>query len=299
MSNYLGELAGILTSLMYTINAAVITRAGHQVGAVVVNRVRVVFAFLYLLIINLILFGQPLPFDASADRWGWLAISGVIGLALGDAFLFQSFLLVGPRIGSLLLALSTVFGILEAWLFFGETLTTFQILGIALTLGGIIWVVLERQGGKESPHPRAAAGVTFGILAALGQATGYVFSKQGMLGDFSPFQGNVIRMLAAMLALWLLAAFQKQIGPTIQTLKQNTTALKQLAIAAFIGPVLGVTSSLLAVQHAEVGVASVLTSLSPVFLLPVSHFLLKERVGWQAVAGTLLAMAGVFTLFLT
>ena len=298
MSSYLGELAGLLTSLMYTINAAVITRAGHQVGAAVVNRTRVVFAFIYLIVINLILFGQPMPFDASLDRWGWLAISGVIGLALGDAFLFQSFLLVGPRIGSLLLALSTVFGILEAWLFFNETLTPLQILGIALTLAGIIWVVLERQSGQESPHPRAVTGIMFGILAALGQATGYVFSKQGMLGDFSPFQGNVIRMLAAALVLWLIAGFQKQAGATIQTLKQNPSALKLLALAALIGPVLGVTSSLLAVQHAEVGVASVLTSLSPIFLLPVSHFILKEKIGWQAIAGTLLAMAGVFTLFL-
>lgn len=187
MPSYIGELAGILTSLMYTINATIVTRAGQQVGAVVVNRTRVVFAFLYLLIINLILFGQPLPFNASLDCWGWLAISGVIGLALGDAFLFQSFLLIGPRIGSLLLALSTVFGILEAWLFFGETLTTLQIIGTALTLGGIVWVVIERQAGQVSPHPRAATGVLFGILAALGQATGFVFSKQGMLGDFSPF----------------------------------------------------------------------------------------------------------------
>lgn len=298
MPSYLGELAGLLTSLMYTINATIVTRAGQQVGAVVVNRTRVVFAFLYLLIINLILFGQPLPFNASLDRWGWLALSGVIGLALGDAFLFQSFLLIGPRIGSLLLALSTVFGILEAWMFFGETLTSVQIIGITLTLGGIVWVVLERQSGKDSPHPRAAVGIAFGILAALGQATGFVFSKQGMLGDFSPFQGNVIRMLAAALVLWLIAGFQKQAGATIQTLKQNPSALKLLALAALIGPVLGVTSSLLAVQHAEVGVASVLTSLSPVFLLPVSHFVLKERIGWQAIAGTLLAMVGVFILFL-
>ena len=299
MSSYIGEIAGILTSLMYTINAAVVTRAGHRVGAVIVNRVRVLFALLYLLIFNLILFGQPLPFNAGAERWGWLAVSGVIGLALGDAFLYQSFLLVGPRIGSLLLALSTVFGILEAWIFFGETLTLLQISGIALTLIGIIWVVTERHSGQETRHPRAAAGVMFGILAALGQATGFVFSKQGMLGEFSPFQGNVIRMLAAALSLWLMAGFQKQIGKTIQTLRENIPALKQLALVALIGPVLGVTASLLAVQHAEVGVASVLTSLAPVFLLPLSHFVLKERVGWQAIVGTFVAMAGVFVLFLT
>jgi drug/metabolite transporter (DMT)-like permease len=298
MTQYIGELAGILTSLMYTLNALVITRASQQVGSVITNRMRVLFAFVYLLLINLLLFGQPLPFAAGADRWTWLALSGVIGLALGDAFLFQSYLLIGPRIGMLLLSLSTVFGIIEAWLFFGETLTLIQMVGITLALGGIVWVILERGSGPETPHPHAARGVVFGILAAIGQATGFVFSKQGMAGNFSPFQGNVIRMLAAALALWLMAAFQKEIGGTIQTLRKNPSVLKLLALAALIGPVLGVTSSLLAVQHAEVGVASILTSLSPIFILPISHFIFKERLGWQAVAGTLLAMVGVFILFL-
>ena len=298
MTNYIGEIAGIITSLMYTLNAAFITRAGKQVGSVISNRTRVIFAFLYLLIINLILFGAPLPLAAGTDRWGWLALSGVIGLALGDAFLFQSYLLIGPRIGMLLLSLSTVIGIIEAWAFFGETLTLVQILGIALTLGGIVWVILDHRAGPESAHPNAARGVMFGVLSAVGQATGYVFSKQGMAGDFSPFQGNVIRMLAAALALWIMAAFQKEVGSTLQTLRQNTSALKLLALAALIGPVFGVTASLLAVQHAEVGVASVLTSLSPIFILPISHFVFKERLGWQAIAGTLLAMAGVFILFL-
>lgn len=298
MTNYIGEIAGILTSLMYTVNAVFITRAGQQVGSVISNRIRVIFALGYLLILNIILFRQPLPFDAGAERWTWLALSGVIGLSLGDAFLFQSYLLIGPRIGMLLLSLSTIFGIIEAWLFFGETLTILQITGIALALAGIIWVILQRGSNKEAKYPQAAAGITFGVLAALGQATGYVFSKQGMIGDFSPFQGNVIRMLAATLTLWLVGALQKQVGFTLQTLRRNPESIKLLAIAGLIGPVLGVTASLLAVQHAEVGVASLLTSLSPVFMLPYSHFVFKERLNWQDILGTLLAMGGVAILFL-
>jgi drug/metabolite transporter (DMT)-like permease len=34
-------------------------------------------------------------------------------------------------------------------------------------------------------------------------------------------------------------------------------------------------------------------------MLPIAHFLFKERLGWQAIAGTLLAMIGVAVLFLT
>jgi drug/metabolite transporter (DMT)-like permease len=299
MSNYIGEFAGIATSILYAINAVFITRAGQKVGSVVSNRTRIVFALTYLIIINLILFHQPLPFNADTNRWTWLSLSGVIGLALGDAFLFQSYLSVGPRLGMLLLSLSPIIGALEAWIFFGETLRAGQILGIVLTLGGIIWVILEQGNGKTQISRHALTGILFGVLSAFFQATGYVFSKQGMTGDFSPFQGNAIRMLAAMLSLWIFTAFQKEVGKTIQTLKENPTALKQLAIAAVIGPVLGVSSSLLAVQRAEVGVASTLTSLSPIFMIPVSHFFFKEKLGWQAIAGTLLAMIGVAILFLT
>lgn len=298
MTNFIGEIAGILASFLYAVNAVFLTRASRQIGSVITNRIRVAFALVYLLILNLILFGQPMPFDAGADRWGWLLLSGVIGLALGDFFLFQSYLAIGPRIGTLLASLSTVFGILEAWLFLGETLNLLQMAGIALTLGGIVWVILERTNGQEPLHVNAASGILFGVLAALGQSTGFVLSKQGMAGDFSPFQGNVIRMSAAVLALWLMAFFQKDIRNTVQTVRQNIPTLKVLALAALIGPVLGVSASLLSLQHVEVGIASILTSLPPIFILPISHFVFKERLGWQAVAGTLLAMVGVSLLFL-
>ena len=296
---YLGEIAGLLTSLFFAINAVVITRAGSQVGSVIANRTRVLFALIYLVVLNLALFHQPLPFQAETNRWLWLALSGVIGLALGDAFLFQAYLSIGPRLGMLLLSLSTIFGALEAWIFFGESLRLGQIIGITLTLAGIIWVLLEQSPGRlERAHP-SFMGILFGVLAALGQATGLVFSKQGMFGSFSPISGNVIRMLAAAIALWVMAALQNQAGKTVKALRANPSAIRLLALAALLGPVFGVSLSLLAVQNTAVGVASVLTSLSPIFMLPFSRFLLKESLGWQAIAGTLLATLGVVILFLT
>jgi drug/metabolite transporter (DMT)-like permease len=99
-------------------------------------------------------------------------------------------------------------------------------------------------------------------------------------------------------ALWLITLLQREAGKTIQTLKENPAALRLLALAALIGPVIGVSLSLLAVQNTVVGVASVLTSLSPIFMLPISYFYFKERLGWQAIAGTILAVVGVAILFL-
>lgn len=298
MTKYIGELAGISTSILYALNTMFVTRAGQKVGSVITNRVRVTFALIYLILINLIFFGQPLPIHSGMDRWMWLSLSGVIGLALGDAFLFQSFISVGPRIGTLLFSLSTVFGIVEAWFIFDETLSLVQILGISLALGGIMWVVLERRYDNKANSQHVTSGIIFAILAALCQATGFVISKEGMAGGFSPFQANAIRMLAALLALIVIMAAQKQTRHTFQVLRENRVVLGWLALAAIIGPVIAISLSLLSVQRTEVGIASVLTSMAPVFMLPVSHFFFKERLSWQAIAGTMLAMMGVAILFL-
>ena len=94
------------------------------------------------------------------------------------------------------------------------------------------------------------------------------------------------------------AGSEGKAGATVQALREKPQALRLIALGALVGPVLGVSSSLLAIQHIEIGVASTLTALPPVIILPVSYFVFKEKVGWQAVAGTVLAIAGVAVLFL-
>ncbi len=296
--NFIGEIAGLATSFFFSITAIVFTKAGRMVGSQVTNRIRLLFALSYLVIINLILFREPLPFSAGTSRWMWLGLSGVIGLALGDAFLFQAFVSVGARLGSLLLSLAPIFGSIIAWIFFDETLTPLQITGIVLALAGIGWVVMSHEEPADTPHGHTRRGVIFGVLAGLGQAVGLVLSKQGMTGEFSPFQANAIRMLAAAIFIWLWAAVEGQAGGTIEAIRKQPKVLQLIALGALVGPVLGVSASLLAVQHAEIGVASTLMALPPVIVLPISYFVFKEKVGWQAIAGTALAIVGVAVLFL-
>jgi drug/metabolite transporter (DMT)-like permease len=296
--NFVGELAALATSFFFAFTALIFTKTGRMVGSQVTNRMRLTFALIYLIILNLILFREPLPFSAESSRWLWLSLSGIIGLSLGDAFLFQALVSVGPRLGTLLLSLAPIFGSIIAWRFFGEVLSALQIAGMVLALGGIAWVVASHKEPPNTPHGHTRRGVIFGVLAGLGQAVGLVLSKQGMFGEFSPFQANAIRMLAAVIFIWAWTVFDGKIRSTFAVLRENPQVLRWLALGAFVGPVLGVSASLLAVQHAEIGVASTLMALPPVIVLPISYFAFKEKVGWQAILGTILAIAGVAVLFL-
>lgn len=295
---FIGEIAALATSFFFAMTALIFTQTGRMVGSQVTNRVRLAFALIYLMVINAALFREPLPLSADPARWAWLGLSGVIGLSLGDTFFFQALVSLGARLGTLLLSLAPIFGALIAWAFFGETLTVLQITGIVLALAGIGWVVLAHREPDDTPRGHTRRGVLFGVLAGLGQAVGLVLSKQGLAGDFSPFQANVIRLFAAALFTWGWTLFEGKAAATMTALREKPQAISWLALGALVGPVLGVTSSLLAVQHTEVGVASTLMALPPVIVLPISYFVFKEKTGWQAVAGTALAIAGVAVLFL-
>lgn len=296
--NIIGELAALLTSFSWTGTSVLFTKATQQVGSIIVNRIRVILGLIFLMLLNWAFYGYLLPLNAGADRWLWFALSGAIGYALGDAFLFQSFLCIGAQRGMLMMSLAPLLSAGLAWVFFGEILTGTQILGVIVTLAGISWVILQRQQDKISTVCKPTHGILFGLGAATGQAVGYVLSKQGLAGGFSPIAGNSIRMLAAVIVLWTLASFQGKARETIQTMQANRRVFGWLTLAAFTGPVLGATLSLFALQYTEVGIASTLIALPPVFLLPISWLVFKEKFDWGAVFGTLVAIGGVALLFL-
>jgi len=291
---YLGESAALLTSLCWSLNSVCFTVAGRRVGSASVNLVRLLMAWALLVLLHLALYGSLFPVQAGATRLGWLGMSGLIGFALGDAVLFESFLLIGPRLAMLLMTLSPIFSALLAWLFLGQNLSLPKVLAMVVTLGGIAWVVWG--GGDHEAHPHLWRGILLGIGGALGQSVGLVFSMKGLAGGFPPISANLIRVTAGLAALLLYFGATGRLVGALGGLRDGR-ATAFIGLGAVTGPVLGVVLSLVAIAKAPMGVAATLMSLSPVILLPVSHFGFKEKVGGHAILGTLLALAGAAALF--
>lgn len=291
---FVGESAALVTSLCWSLNSVCFMVAGRRVGSASVNLGRLLMAWAVLILVHLVVYGSPFPLQAGAVRFGWLAASGFIGFALGDAVLFEAFVLIGARLAMLLMTLSPLFSALLAWLFLGQNLTLPKLLAMAVTLGGIAWVVWG--GGDHEEHPHLWRGVLLGVGGALGQSVGLVFSKFGLAGGLPPISANLIRVSAGVVALLLYFGSTGRLRGTLGALRDGR-ATAFIALGAVTGPVLGVVLSLIAIIRAPMGVAATLMSLSPVILLPVSHFVFKERVGGHAILGTLLALAGAAALF--
>ena len=300
MQAYLGEIAALTTAVCWSVTSLFFTIAGKQVGSQLVNRVRLPLAALFLAITHLLWQGEVLPIHAEPSRWGWLGLSAIIGLVVGDGLLLQAFVLIGTRLSMLLMTLAPVIGALLAWVFLGETLSPLEIGAIILTMGSVAWVVSERNnsnpvGGKPRSY---ISGVLCGIGGASGQALGLILSKRGMAGDFPALSASLMRLLVASVVIWLWALIQGQVGPTVEGLRIRR-ARWAIVGGALTGPFMGMTLSLVAVQLTHVGIASTLMSLSPVFLLPLSHWIFKERITQRAIVGTVVAMVGVAMIFWT
>lgn len=297
---YLGEVISLLTAVCWSGTAVFFSRAGRRIGSPAVNVARLSIALVAMLTLHTILFGHPFPFEAGPVRIGWLATSGLIGFALGDALYFEALVLLGPRLAMLLMTLWPAMAALLAWLFLGQTLTLLKGGAMLVTLGGIALVVAEKGRTTADPQKprRYGLGLLLGIGGAVGQAVGFIFSKLGMAGGLSPISANVIRVSAGFVTLAAWQLLRREIGPNVRRLSDRK-ALGLITLGAFFGPVTGVMLSLFAIKYASnLGIASTLMSLSPVILLPVSVIVEKEKVGLWAVVGTLVSIGGAAALFL-
>jgi len=298
LNAHFGELAALTTAICWAFGSTLFTVSGSRIGSANVNRARLVLAALLLSVSHLAVSGNLLPLEASPSRWFWLGLSGVVGFIFGDGMLFEAFVLIGPRLSMLLMSLVPIMSALLAWIFMGETLRPIEITAIAITVGGIIWVVADKRKESEKNRPRRlVAGIAFGLGGALGQTLGLILSKKGLEGGFPALSGNVIRVVTAALILWLITAVS---GKVLSTLKsyRDKKAFLTLSGGAFFGPFIGVWLSLVSIKYAKLGIATTLMSLTPIFLIPITRVAFKERITIGAVLGTMTAIIGVMILLL-
>ncbi|MCD4656195.1 MAG: DMT family transporter [Planctomycetes bacterium] len=299
MMEYSGEIAAVCTAFCWTWTSQFFALAGQRIGSPSVNKLRILFALIILMVIHFIMEGTFFPTDITWYQFNNLALSGFIGFVIGDAILFEAFVLIGARLSMLLMSLVPIIGAIIAFFVFDEHLTYLKIVGVIITLGGILWVVLGRDSNNNNKKSRKyLLGIAFGIGGAICQAVGLIFAKEGMGTDVLPLAGTLIRAIIGVAGLWFYVLVRGRALNEFRKMR-DLKATGYLSMGIIFGPVLGVTLSLYAVKHAHVAVATTLMQLAPVFLIPVLYFIYKEKITLSAIIGTIVAVGGAAILILS
>jgi len=309
----LGEAAAVTTSTLWTGNSILFTAAGKRIGPISVNAIRIVIAVGLLSATHIIFFGTVSP-DANSAQWLWLGLSGIVGLGIGDFALFSAFVLIGPRKSLLLMSIAPIVSVIFSYLLLEEVLGVWAIIGIAVTLVGIIIVILEREvrgtqtdeaaRKNDAVKKRNMLGISLGVIGAVGQGLGLVFAKYGMFNaaddpsvGLHSLSATLMRMLVGAIFVWIVITFWGRL-PEIRKGIEDRRAVKLTSAGAFIGPFLGVWFSMVAISYTQVGIAMTLMSLMPVMVIPVVWVLYKEKTNWRGIAGAVVAVIGVAIIFL-
>jgi drug/metabolite transporter (DMT)-like permease len=301
---HLGEFAALLTAVFWTVTSLVFEAAGKRIGSLTVNIIRLYLAFFYYCVFLYFTRGLIFPTDATPEAWFWLSLSGLVGFVIGDQLLFQAFVVVGARISMLIMAIVPPMTALIGWVILGETLTLLSILGMVMTIGGIVLVVLKRETPQLNGNGRnkfkfnyPLTGILLALGGAAGQATGLVLSKFGMK-DYNPFAASQIRVLAGLIGFTVLFFILGKWKDVAKGLKHKSGMIFT-GIGSVFGPFLGVAFSLTAIQYTNTGVVATIMSIVPVLIIPPAIFIFKEKVNLKEIFGAVLAVGGVALLFLS
>ncbi|SHO55784.1 EamA-like transporter family protein [Vibrio quintilis] len=226
-----------------------------------------------------------------------MALSGFIGIFIGDTALFACFNRMGPRQAGLLFSCHAVFSAILGFFIFGETMTITELSGSLLVFGGVVIAIFFKKsnpGELETIHGNIWAGILLGLLAALCQALGGILAKPVMQSGTDPVAASAVRMIAAFAAHGVLFLTGTRIArPTLPiTLRIFWITL----LNGFLAMAVGMTLIMYALQKGNVGMVALLSSTTPIILLPVLWLYTKQRPNRFAWFGAMIAVIGTAML---
>lgn len=298
MSGALGGVSGLAASLFWAMSSTLFALGGKRRSHQSVNAIRLLGATVMLGISHLVIVGTLMP-DIPIFIWLMLGLSGMIGLALGDGLLMWAFVKIGPRLSMLIMSMFPIITTASAWVLMDETIEPIKLLGIGITLAGVSWVVLEK-GKKGAAFKVTVFGILLALGGMLGQAIQLLIAKDAMSrmdGGNISLSATYIRILWGTGAIWVVSLNRGRLKESLGSFKDGRF-MTYTMIGTTVGPFLGVWASYLAIEYVEIGIASTLMSLAPIFLIPISFFVFKERPTFRSIIGTAVAIGGVAMIFL-
>jgi len=297
----IGELAGLLGSALFGLSNIVYKSSSNEIRPLMINALKT-WITLPVMVVIVLLPWRATAFAIPPAAIVPLILSIIIGAVVGDLL----YLISQSRIGvsrAFPIAMSyPLFTYFFAFFLLAEPVGPVRLLGVVLTVAGVS--IITRQ---ETP-PRTAnsnasqavqarrfdvVGVVLALAAAISWAIGAIILQLGLVG-VEPADANLVRIAAGSVTLLPIIAIAKARGMPTPTKK----ATKRTLVAGFFGMGIGSFLYVMAVKYTGAALSSVLAATAPLFALPASLLILKERITRTIVAGTIATVLGVWLVIL-
>lgn len=292
------EWLALAAASLWAVAALISVKPARHLGAFAYSRWRMFLVSLMLASASLVTGGWQTLTESALPL---LALSGLIGIFVGDTALFACMNRLGPRRSGLLFSCHALFSALLGLWLFGEQLGGWRLVGALLVLAGVMLAILFGRRGNpqqgqqhnewEQVRGHLAVGIALGLTAALCQSLGAIIAKPVMMaGNVDAVSASGIRMGSALVAHCALRVLRVPLAMPHNPI--NRQVLGMIGINGFLAMALGMTLILVALRQGDVGMVAILSSTTPVILLPLLWWHSGMRPALPAWAGALLATLG-------
>jgi drug/metabolite transporter (DMT)-like permease len=277
----------LLSACSWALGAILWRKLGEQLSSYSMNLGKTLLGSLYLGLFLLLVGFRPV--DARSALF--LVLSGIIGITIGDTFFFLALMKLGPRRASLMGALNPAAIAVAATVSLGERPTLGAWAGIMATTLGVGWVLWERTSAADRSTEHSSLGICYGLLSVLCTSGAVLLAKVGV-ASVPTVHATWLRLLAGAAGLAAWGASRSELGKWVAPFRRGHL-LAKVAVVVAVVVAGGFWLSLVALKHIDASIAGPLNATGPLFILPMSVILMKEKLSRRAVLGTVIAVGGV------
>jgi len=316
-----GELIAIFAVLTFVISNVLFRKTERYASPVFINFFRTAIGTLTFITIAVILGIFTYIFLLPWDLWIITFLSFLFGQVIGDTAYFKAQKELGTTRALAISMTFPLFTVILSLIFLNRTFEYKIIVSIVLIGLGIIVIGKSKMNveNKNSLYseihtPKFISHTSFkpivyALIASLGWAIGlviidYVTNKIDQIlaiNGISSIISNVIRFPFALLILLLMVWRENRFGASnlnLYSLRKPSKTWFILLIASIIGTSLGAYLYTEAAHTAGAVVMSLLASASPLFSLPLTYWLNKERISKYGFLGVLATILGVVVIII-
>ncbi|GIR66304.1 MAG: membrane protein [Pelagibacteraceae bacterium] len=270
----IGYVLAISAAAIWSAVALSATRIVRYFGSYNYNLLRLL-GIIFIFFPYVYLKWEPIYFENSI----FLAIflSSVIGIIIGDTFLFICLKRLGPRRQALLFSMQIPFTIILAEVFLQSLPSTTELIGCALIFLGIIIAIQFNRtipnDDLENIQGNKYTGLFAGIGLALCQSIGIILMKPALVST-DPIVVSYLRVIVAAFIMFGSLFFIKN-NQLLEKMKDYKKTIFSIFLG-FMGMGVGMTMLIYALKFGNPGVISTLSSTMPIMIIPILWIVTKN-----------------------